>query len=92
MWFISVADEGQDIDLYIMTEIIFDMYRNTFDTSHMPATFFCIPPELALTQNSIHATPSLYPATTQHQRAHTGCVCWQLPTDHLLLNGGGFQN
>ena len=43
-WFISVADEGRDIELYIMTAIIFDLYRHNFNTPHMTATFFCTPP------------------------------------------------
>ena len=75
-----------------MTVIRFDIYRHTFNAPHMPATFFCAPPELALTHPSIGTTPALEPATTQHQAAYTGRVCWQLPADLLLLNGVGLQH
>ena len=75
-WFISVAEKVRDIDLYTITAIIFYLYRHNFDAPHMPAMFVCTPPELALTQPSIHTSSSLDPATLQHQAAHTGRVCW----------------
>ena len=49
IWFISFVDEVRYIELYIMTAIRFYMYRHTFDSPHMISTFFCTPPELALT-------------------------------------------
>ena len=57
--FISVADEGQVIDLYTMTEIRFDLYRHTFDAPHMPSTFVCTPTELALDLFQPKMSPTL---------------------------------
>ena len=90
-WSISVADEGQDIDLYIIMDIIFYLYRHTFNEPHMPSTFVCTPLELSLTQPSIRATPSPDSTTMHHQVAHTRRVCWQPPADLLLINGAIFQ-
>ena len=85
-WFISVDKNGEDIDLPSMSAIKFDLDRRTFDRTDKPSTLFYTPPSWAPTKTSTWDSPSLLPATIQHQEMCTGRALRKPPAYLLLTN------